>query len=253
MIQKTTSRKRAADLSEIAFQRLWQALLTGELKEEDRVREARLAAEWKIGVTPLREAVRRMAALGYLILKPNHAPVVRKLSGDDIREIYAIREVLECFALRRSWKNIPKGDLERLGNLAAKATAAKTKKRKLQAQFVLDAALHQLWVSTEKTPWLAAILERLLTYRPNLMNVLSSHATLVDEAFDEHLQILEALKNRDIDLAVERLGYHIQKAGSVLAQLTDLTDLTGTDTHHVHLRPRDAAHQSENRRQRSSS
>ena len=226
MTQKSTSRKRAADLSEIAFQRLRQALLTGELKEEDRVREARLATEWKIGVTPLREAVRRMAALGHFILKPNHAPVVRKLSGDDIREIYAIREVLECFALRRSWKKILQGDLERIGKLAAKATAATTKKKRLQAQFVLDTALHQLWVSNEKTPWLASILERLLTYRPNLMNVLASHATLVEEAFGEHLQILEALKDRDIDLAIERLGHHIQKAGSVLAELTELT---GTD------------------------
>jgi len=223
MTQKSTSSKRAADLSEIAFQRLQQALLTGELKEEDRVREARLATKWKIGVTPLREAVRRMAALGHFILKPNHAPVVRKLSGDDIREIYAIREVLECFALRRSWEKIPKSDLDRLGKLAAKAAATTTKKRKLQAQFVLDAELHQLWVSSEKTPWLALILERFLTYRPNLMNVLASHATLVDEAFDEHLQILEALKDRDIDLAIERLGHHIQKAGSVLAKLTDLT------------------------------
>jgi hypothetical protein len=31
------------------------------------------------------------------------------------------------------------------------------------------------------------------------------------------------LKKRDIDLAVERLGYHIQKSGSVLAELTELT------------------------------
>jgi len=221
MPQKTKPNKRAADLSEIAFQRLRQAILTGELKEGDRVRESRLAAEWDIGVTPLREAVRRMAAIGYFILEPNHAPVVRKLSGADIREIYALRELLECFALRRGWETIRQCDLKRLGALVEKANTATTKNRRLQAQFALDAELHQLWVSPEKTPWLASILERLLTYRPNLMKVLAAHATFVDEAFHEHRQILAALKKRDIDLAVEHLGHHIQKSGSVLAELTE--------------------------------
>ena len=221
MSQKPKPKKRAADLSGIAFERLRQAILTGELKEGDRVRESRLAAEWDIGVTPLREAVRQMAAIGYLILQPNHAPVVRKLSGADIREIYALRELLECYALRRGWETIRPCDLKRLGALVDKATAAKTKSRRLQARFALDAELHQLWVSPEKTPWLASILERLLTYRPNLMKVLAAHATFVDEAFDEHRQILAALKKRDIDLAVERLGFHIQKSGSVLAELTE--------------------------------
>ena len=95
------------------------------------MRESRLATEWNIGVPPLREAVRRMAATGYLILQPNRAPVVRKLSADDIREIYAIRDLIECFALRRSWKTIRKRDFERLDGLVAKAKAAMTKKRKL--------------------------------------------------------------------------------------------------------------------------
>ena len=227
MSPKPKPKKRAADLSGIAFERLRQAILTGELKEGDRVRESRLAAQWDIGVTPLREAVRQMAAIGYFILEPNHAPVVRKLSGDDIREIYAIREVLECFALRRSWDSISEDDLKRVRVLAEKANAAKTKSSRLRARFSLDTELHQLWISPENNPWLASILERLITYRPNLIKVLIAHATFVDEAFDEHQQILAALEKGDIDLAVERLGYHIRKSGSVLAELTERAAVGG--------------------------
>ena len=219
---KPTQTKRTADLSEIAFQRLRQAILTGELKEGDRVRESRLAADWDIGVTPLREAVRRMAAIGYLILRPNHAPVVRKLSGEDIQEIYALRGLLECFALRRCWETIRKADLKRLKEWVKKANTATTKKRRLQAQLALDSELHQLWISPEKAPWIASILEHLLAYRPNLIKVLTGHSTYVDDAFDEHRQILAALEKHDLDLAVERLGSHIQKSGAVLTELTDL-------------------------------
>jgi DNA-binding GntR family transcriptional regulator len=172
-------------------------------------------------VTPLREAVRRMAALGYLILQPNRAPVVRQLGADDIREIYALRELLECFALRRGWKTIRRADLRRLDALVAKAGAATTGQKRLAARLALDAELHQLWISPERTPWLASIMERLLAYRPNLMQVLVAHGPLVDEAFDEHRRILQALKKRDVDLAVELLGHHIRKSGTVLADLTD--------------------------------
>lgn len=221
MTPKTQQTKRAADLSEIALQRLRQAILVGELKEGERVKEARLAAEWGIGVTPLREAVRQMAALGYLILQPNHAPVVRKLSGDDIREIYAIREVLECFALRRSWEQIGRSDLKKLRDLAKSAKTGATKNRRLQAHLALDTGLHKLWVSSEASPWLASILERLLTYRPNLMKVLIGHPEFIDRALDEHLQILGALEKRDLDLAIECLRRHIHQSGAVLAELTE--------------------------------
>lgn len=221
MPPKPKQTKRTADLSEIAFQRLRQAILMGELKEGERVRESRLAAEWGLGVTPLREAVRRMAALGYLVLQPNHAPVIRKLTGEDILEIYAIREALECFALRHNWGTISKSDLKRLRTLVEKAKTAPTKNRQLQAHLVLDGELHQLWTSPEKSPWLASILERLLSYRPNLMKVLIAHSGFVDEAFEEHRQILEALEKRDLDLALKRLGCHIKKSGTVLAALTD--------------------------------
>lgn len=221
MPSNSQSSKRAADLSGIAFQRLRQAILTGELKEGDRVRESRLAVEWGVGVTPLREAVRRMAEIGHLILQPNHAPVVRTLTGADILEIYALREVLECFAVRRSWDAIRKADLKPLGDLVKKADAAKIRSRRIQAQLALDSRLHELWISHENGPWAASILERLLAFRPNLVHVLINHTKFAGEAFEEHRGILDALQKRDLELTVERLGCHIRKSGIVLAELTN--------------------------------
>jgi DNA-binding GntR family transcriptional regulator len=221
MPSNSRSTKRAADLSGIAFQRLRQAILTGELKEGERVRESRLAVEWGIGVTPLREAVRRMAEIGHLILQPNHAPVVRTLRGADILEIYALREVLECFAVRRSWDAICKADLKPLRDLVKKADAAKVRSRRIQAQLALDSKLHELWISNENGPWAASILERLLAFQPNLAKVLINHTKFADEAFGEHREILEALQNRDLELTLDRLGRHIRRSGTVLAELTN--------------------------------
>lgn len=212
--------KRAADLAEVAFERLRRAILTGELGEGERVRETRLAAEWKIGVTPLREAVRRMAAMGYLVLKPNHAPVVRQLSARDVSQIYEIREVLECMALQACWETIRTEQIAALEKLVEKVDAAKTKESRLRRQFALDAELHALWSASPENPWLSSSLERLIIYRPNMTSVMARHAQYVEEAFGQHKQILQAIKERDFRAAQQHLIEHIRHSGATLVAVT---------------------------------
>jgi len=105
--------------------------------------------------------------------------------------------------------------------LMESVNAAKTKTRRLQAQLSLDTELHQLWATSDDGPWLTSILDRLLVYRPNLIKVLIDHSTFVEEAFDEHRQILAALEKHDLEQAVDRLKFHIHKSGSVLADLIE--------------------------------
>lgn len=211
--------KRSGDLSEVAFERLKQAILSGELSEGARVREARLATEWKVGVTPLREAVRRMAALGYLVLKPNHAPIVRKLTPRDVLQIYQLRELLECFALRENWSQLDKDDFAALRRLVMRVERARTAAMRLKAQLALDARLHDLWSKPRSNPWLAASLEKIQMHRPNLARLLTAHPELADRAFAEHKEILTALEKADVSAALRFLGEHIRKSGRSLVLL----------------------------------
>ncbi len=212
--------KRTADLAEVAFRRLQQAILTGELAEGDRVRESRLAADWDIGITPLREAVRRMAAMGYVVLKPNHAPTVRKIDAEDIRQIYEIRETLECLALKKVWNSLPATDLAVLHQAVARVDASKTKPARLQAQFALDTLLHGLWSAPVDNPWLAGTLERVFIYRPNLMSVMANRAHFVEESFEQHKEILQAIETRQQKKALLLLAQHVRRSGYILAKVS---------------------------------
>lgn len=215
--------KRKAQSAEIAFQMLRKAILTGEFKEGDRVREVRLVREWGIGRTPLREAIRRAAEAGYLVLRPNFAPVVRKLSAEDIAQIYALREVLECFALEQAWDHLRSEDLKSLKSLQATADKARDMEGRVHAQFVFDDALHRLWAGRSRNPWLAAILDRLFIFRPNYQSrdfsVLTERPEVTEGAFAEHKQILAALQRRDLPTARRALRRHIRQASVVLASL----------------------------------
>jgi len=218
-LAKTPPTKRTAHLAESAFQRLQHAILTRELKQGDTVREQRLAREWNIGRTPMREAFRRAAEFGYLILRPNQAPTVRQLSPDDILKIYSIRELLECQALREAAKNIRPEDIKKVRTLANKAEAAV--KGRLAAQLTFDASLHDLWFVNCDNVWLAQAIERLLIYRPNLSNLLVNRRVLAEEAFAEHIAILEAIEAGDFRKAARLLGQHIRGSAIIIARLTE--------------------------------
>ena len=71
--------KRTADTAEQVFQRLVEAILTGELEGGAVVPEAKLARQWHVSRTPLREAVRRVAEAGLLILRPTKPPSFDRL------------------------------------------------------------------------------------------------------------------------------------------------------------------------------
>jgi len=215
--------KRSAQSAEIAFQKLRKAILSGEFKEGDRVREIRLVRDWKIGRTPLREAIRRAAESGYLVLRPNHAPVVRKLTADDIRQIYALREILECFALECAWDKLREADVKNLRRLADTARKTKDLDRRRSAQFIFDSALHQLWTARSGNPWLITILERLFIFRPNYQtrdtNMLDERSDAVEQAFAEHESILVAIEKKNLKAARRVLRRHISHAGELLAAL----------------------------------
>ena len=98
-IAKRRRPKRAADLADRISERLVEAIVSHELLPGMPLREAKLAKEWGISRTPLREAIREAAAMGLLELRPNRMPVIRQLTADDVAKLYTVRETLELLAL----------------------------------------------------------------------------------------------------------------------------------------------------------
>ena len=88
--------------SQWAERRLRQAIVTGELAPGERVPVERLAADWSVSPTPLREALRSLASDGLLVLSPQRGARVAELSPVEMRDIYEMRLLLEPHALQLS-------------------------------------------------------------------------------------------------------------------------------------------------------
>jgi len=89
-------------LVDIAYEALRDAITSGTLLPGTRLREAALARHFAISTTPVREALRRLDREGLVRLSPNRGAIVAEFDLREILDLFEIREVLECRAVRRA-------------------------------------------------------------------------------------------------------------------------------------------------------
>jgi DNA-binding GntR family transcriptional regulator len=203
--------KRRADTADRAFKRLAHGILSGALPIGAPLREARLAREWDISRTPLREAIRLAAAAGMVVLRPNQAPIVRHLTPADIEAIYDLRALLEPHALKLAWSRIDSAQINRLGDLeAAAARSADGGGRQWTAACLgFDHALHQTWTQRCGNSWLRRDIERQHHFWGIFQHWVARDTEALLKAYNEHVEILGALRSKDRSRARRLLRRHI--------------------------------------------
>jgi DNA-binding GntR family transcriptional regulator len=93
-----------------------EAIVSGELAPGTVLRQEQLSERFHVSRTPIREALRRLAALGLVSFEPNRGVRVRTLSRDELREAFLVRSELESLATELA---VPRFDATSLGELVA--------------------------------------------------------------------------------------------------------------------------------------
>ena len=208
--------KRAADTSELMFQRLVEAIVRSELPAGRPLPEARLAREWGVSRTPVREAVRRAASLGLVELRPNQRSVVRKLTSGDVEKLYIVREKLELLAFDLAWNLIGK-EAAKLAERAERLLASPGRGAAWsRAALALDEDLHRLWIDRCGNPWLTHAIDNLWLFIRILQRVVAADAACAEDALSEHADILRALVRGDRSETAKALKAHIHSASATL-------------------------------------
>ena len=194
---------------EKTYKAIKQAIISYEVKPGEPLAEEQLATKLGVSRTPVREALKELRKEGLVKMIYRKGAFVAEVLSKDVEEIFLLREILECAAVKIAIPRLKEEDLiemESLFNSISKDIEMKNYKNIFNA----DIKLHSLIVDTAGNRRLSKFLN-ILNGQVRRMRVLSATAPgRLNESLQEHKDILEALKKRDIDLAEQRLRKHIR-------------------------------------------
>jgi DNA-binding GntR family transcriptional regulator len=107
----TTSSERPLTTQEHALAELRRRILTGEVRPGEPIRAEQIAAELDVSRVPVREALKILEGEGQVVYRPHHGYTLAELRMRDLREIYAIRRLLEEEAVRAALPHVTLDDL----------------------------------------------------------------------------------------------------------------------------------------------
>ena len=191
---------------EVAFERLLAAIRDGEFQPGDRLREIDVAARLSLSRTPVREALRKLESDGIVEHRPRIGAVIRRLSQTEVVELYEMRLVLERTAAEMAARHASPAEIDALESLNEEIGTATDDAAKA-------AALNQRF---HRSIYLATRNRFLLESARALNNalLLLGPTTLADEArinvvYDQHREILEALRAGDVSKAGAAAEAHL--------------------------------------------
>lgn len=88
--------------SEIAYLRVKQDILSGRLADDTPLRIEALKSNYEVGITPIREALARLEAEGFVKLHHNRGYYTTRLSAEDFEDLVFSRSIVETELLKRS-------------------------------------------------------------------------------------------------------------------------------------------------------
>jgi DNA-binding GntR family transcriptional regulator len=91
-----------------------EAIVSGELEPGTVLRQEQLSEQFNVSRTPIREALRRLAALGLVSFVPNRGVRVRTISREELHEAFMVRAELEALATEVAATKMTPEDLEEL-------------------------------------------------------------------------------------------------------------------------------------------
>ena len=213
-----TQAKGRANLSEVAYNQIKDALCEGEIMPGDILSESRLAQQLGMSRTPVREALRALASEGWLEIKNGVGAYVKPLSTKDMEDLYEVRCLLEAQAVRTAVYHIANEEIDALERKFQTLLDNFDRGNPPDARefSALDWELHELIVERCQNRYIKEIM-RSNTSNMKRYQFLSAEALNdVRESTRQHLKILALLRGRNVEELSGALREHLEWAAGFL-------------------------------------
>jgi len=203
-------------MAEAALERLREAIILGELTPGTPLRLEDLAGQLGMSISPIREAVRQLEALGLAEHVPHHGAKVMALDIEELREIFSVRLALEAMAVRRAAELFGEGDADAARRHLDTYDDAR-RRGDTRAAVRAHGDFHFALYDAARSPWLVRLIrpawDSCERYRP----VLLAKGALQDRHEELDIELLDACVAHDSERACKALHDHLELATDVFA------------------------------------
>jgi DNA-binding GntR family transcriptional regulator len=181
----------------LVYDVLKQRIITQAMKPGEPINEGILSQELDLSTTPIREAIQRLEREGFIENIPGKGNFVSPISIQDLRELFEIREMLECEAIKRA---AVKCEPQKVTELRQSFESARESSQDgAHRQFRAGEQIHIFIFESLGNQRLLEIYRRLHDHIARHRNFFFSdvHEGRPEKSYREHLEILDALAAQD--------------------------------------------------------
>lgn len=183
-------------LNQKVYRVLKEAIIKGFLEPGTKLLENKIAEEMHVSRTPVREAMQKLVAEGFVKTTPNQTMVVTEVSPEDVKEVLQIRGALEGLAASIAAKKINRQEIDELENVVAQMSL-QVNRENLSSYCKVDDEFHDLILNICGNKWIIQIRDNLgsFIYRFRIKSL--SVPGRLKYSLEEHQAIMESLREHD--------------------------------------------------------
>lgn len=205
-------------LAEQVCRRLADEIVLGLFAPGTRLDEVTLAARYEVSRTPVREAMKQLAATGLVVVRPNRSSVVAQLGPDQLDSLFEAIGELEAACARHAALRMTEAERARLRQLHAQSREA-VRAGDGDLYEALNRELHLAILHGAHNPVLldttSTLRQRVAPFRRTQFRSLER----LGESFAEHSGLVEAILARDAVAAHREMRHHLLSARGAASRL----------------------------------
>jgi DNA-binding GntR family transcriptional regulator len=194
------------------YETLKQRIINHALAPGEPINEAILSKELKISKTPIREALQQLEKEGFIENIPGRGNFVSRISIQDVRETFEIREILEGEAIKRAALRHDPEKLEAIQKAfeSSEQSSHGSPSRHFRSGDQIPAFIFESIGNRRLMEIYRRLQDHIVRHRIHFFN--NSHVGRSEESYREHLEILDALAAQDPARCEQAIKAHLKNS-----------------------------------------
>lgn len=207
---------RVPSSSEIILKHLREAIIKGELAEDEPIRQDELARTFNVSKIPVREALKRLEAEGLVEFYRNRGAVVTRLSDLELAQICEVRVLLEVQIIQQAIPHLTETHFARAEKILNQFMVDQDTARWAELNWAFHACLYEAAQRPFLFGMIRSIYDKIERYLRLQIEESENGKKIAD---DEHREILQACRDGDVQLVGRLMEQHIHQVCDKLLAL----------------------------------